>query len=100
MENLTPNSQAKPKTAWREFLDAFPLVQMVGAGVIGLFATWTTIQLTQNSQAAEIRRNSEKIERLERDQTPRILFDERTQRILDEQIKLNSRLDKLLEDKK
>lgn len=76
-----PESKSSPKSGLKNWLDTFPILQFVGAGIIGLCATWTTIQLTQNSQAAEIRRNSEKIEKLEKESVSRELFDERTKNI-------------------
>ena len=63
MENQT--SQPDEKSAIRRWFDALPILQFVGAGVIGLCATWTTIQLTQNSQAAEIRETRNKVTALE-----------------------------------
>lgn len=86
-----------PRT--RRFFEAFPIIQSVAAGVIALAATWTTIQLTQNSQAAEIRRNTEEIERLKKESTPRELFDERTRTILENQKETKDLLNKLLERK-
>ncbi len=88
-----------PKSKWKEFLDNFPIFQFVGAGIIGLCATWTTVQLTQNSQAAEMRRQGEKIDRLEKDSTPRELFDERTRTIIEKQKETNDLIQKLLEKK-
>jgi hypothetical protein len=87
------------KSKWQAFNDAFPILQFIGAGVIGLAATWTTIQLTQNSQAAEIRRNSERIEKLEKEQTPLILFEERTRTILENQKETKELIQKFLEKK-
>lgn len=63
MENET--SQNNDKSSFRRWFDALPFLQFVGAGVIGLCATWTTIQLTQNSQAAEIRETRTKVTALE-----------------------------------
>lgn len=74
-------NQSSEKGIFRQWLETAPILQFIGAGIIGLCATWTTIQLTQNSQAAEIRRNAEKIERLEKDSVSRELFDERTKNI-------------------
>ena len=88
-----------PKSKFRELVDTFPIIQMVGAGLIGLVATWTTIQLTQNSQAAEIRRNTEEIERLKKESTPRELFDERTRTILENQKETKELINKFLEKK-
>jgi len=98
MENQT--SQQPEKTGFRRWLEAAPVLQFVGAGIIGLCATWTTIQLTQNSQAAEIRETRQKITTLEtqvdrrkeerdkqiddlrRSTVTREVFDERTNTIL------------------
>lgn len=96
---LTPNSNTEKKNAFQKFLEAFPILQLVGAVIIGLAATWTTIRLTQSSQAAEIRRQSEKIERLEKDTVSRELFDERTLKIIDEQKEQRKLLERLLEKK-
>lgn len=93
---LNQNPQA---SRLKQFLEAFPLVQFVLAGVIGLAATWTTIQLTQNSQAAEIRRQGEKIERLEKEFVGREIFDERTLKIIDEQKEQRKLIEKLIERK-
>lgn len=81
------------------FLTNVPVIQLVGAGIISFFMAWTTIQVTQSSQAAEIKRNHERIEKLEKDSVSRELFDERTQRIIDEQKKLNSMFERSLEKK-
>lgn len=56
-----PGAPSKLKTVW----EALPVLQFVGAGVIGLCAAWTAIQLTQNSQAAEIRETRNKVTTLE-----------------------------------
>lgn len=62
MENPTSSPE---KSKLKIFWEAFPLLQFVGAGIIGLCATWTTIQLSQNSQAAEIRETRSKVTSLE-----------------------------------
>lgn len=93
---MTENSQP---SKWKEILNGFPIIQFVIAGFIGLAATWTTIQLTQNSQAAEIRRNTEKIERLEKDSVSRELFDERTKTIIEKQKETNDLIKQILEKK-
>ncbi|HEX8637363.1 MAG TPA: hypothetical protein VF692_04825 [Pyrinomonadaceae bacterium] len=80
MKTSQTNQQSE-KSNFRQWLDAAPILQFVGAGIIGLCATWTTVQLTQNSQAAEIRRASERIEKLEKESVSRELFDERTKNI-------------------
>ena len=92
-------TQTLQKSKWKEFLDNFPIIQFVGAGLIGLVATWTTIQLTQNSQAAEIRRNHERIEKLEKESVTRELFDERTKTIIEKQKETNDLINKFLEKK-
>ncbi len=105
METVTIQQNLQPprrESKWREFLDNFPIIQFVLAGFIGLAATYTTIQLSQNTQAAEIRRASEKIEQLERDSKAllsRELFDERTKAIQAEQARQREMLEKLLERK-
>ena len=96
---MANESSQTPKSKFKEMVDTFPIIQFVGAGLIGLVATWTTVQLTQNSQAAEIRRNKEEIEQLKKEQTPFILFDERTRTIIESQKQLNEKFDKLLEKK-
>jgi hypothetical protein len=87
------------KSKWRAFNEAFPVFQFILAGAVGLVATYTTIQLTQNSQAAEIRRHDERIGRLEKEFTPRELFDERTRTILEKQKETNDLIQKILEKK-
>ena len=77
---------------WSEFYKSF-LFQIVVAGAIWAAGSWLTSMLTQNSQAAEIRRHDEQIKELQNNQTPRLLFDERTQRILDDLKSLNDKLD-------
>lgn len=101
MENahISQTQASPPKTRWTDFLSAFPILQFIGLGIITLAATWTTIQLTQNSQAAEIRRQGEKLERLEKDSVNRELFDERTLKIIEEQKRQGERLEKLLDRK-
>jgi hypothetical protein len=94
-----PRETSSQKSKWQSFSEAFPVVQFVGGVIIAVCATWTTIQLTQNSQAAEIRRNGERIEKLEKESTPRELFDERTRTILDKQKETNDLINKLLEKK-
>ena len=94
------NQMSEEKSSrMRALFDAFPIIQFIGAGIIGLAATWMTIQLTQNSQAAEIRHNTEKIAKLEKDAVSRELFDERTLRIIENQEKLDKRFDKLFDKK-
>lgn len=93
-------TQTPQKSKLRELLEAFPIIQFIGAGVIGLCATWTTIQLSDQSQAAEIRRNSEKIERLEKESVPREVFDERTKSMLDQLKDQSGKLDRILEKQK
>ncbi len=87
------------RSKWQGLTEAFPLMQFIGGVIIAVCATWTTIQLTQNSQAAEIRRVSEKVERLEKDSTPRELFDERTKTILEKQKETYDLIQKILEKK-
>lgn len=93
------NTPHPPRSKWRELMDNFPFIQFVGAGLIGLVATWTTVQLTQNSQAAEIRRQGEKIERLETTAVSRELFDERTRSMIDEQKKQRELLERIFDKK-
>jgi Flp pilus assembly protein TadB len=96
--NLTQVNQAPPpRSKWKSFLESFPIIQFVLAGAIGLVAAYTTLQLSQNIQASEIRRNSERIERLEKESVTREIFDERTKTILDRLDKQDSKLDRLLE---
>jgi hypothetical protein len=87
------------KSKWQAFNEAFPVVQFIAGVIIAVCATWTTIQLTQNSQAAEIRRNGERIEKLEKESTPRELFDERTRTILENQRETKDLINKYLEKK-
>ena len=94
--NITVNTTA---TRWKSFLESFPIIQFVLAGLIGLAATYTTLQLSQTSAAAEIRRNSERIEKLEKESVSREIFDERTKTILDRLEKQDQKLDKILEKK-
>lgn len=95
-----PETKSSQKSGLKGWLEAFPILQFVGAGIIGLCATWMTIQLTQNSQAAEIRRNSERIDRLEKDSVSRELFDERTRTIRDEQLRQSQMIEKILENQR
>jgi hypothetical protein len=99
MKNPRTNQQSD-KGAFRQWLDAMPILQFVGAGVIGLCATWTTIQLSQNSQAAEIRRASERVERLEKEFVSRELFDERTRAMREEQLRQSLMIEKILENQR
>jgi hypothetical protein len=80
-------------------MTGWPVVQFVAASILGLVGIYTTVQLTQSSQAAAIKTNADRIERLEKESVPKDLFDERTLRILEEQKKLNDRFDKFLERK-
>lgn len=93
----TQTSSNSTKSKWREFLDAAPILQFIGAGLIGLVATWTTIQLTQNSQASEIRRSAEKIEKLERESVAKDLFEERTKTIIEKQKEQSEMLQKIFD---
>lgn len=68
----------------QDLINGWPIVQFVGAAVIGLSAAWTTVQVSAVSQAAENRRADERIRKLEAEAVPRELFDERTKMIIDE----------------
>lgn len=83
----------------RRFFEAFPIFQFLFTVMVGLVVTWTTIQLTQNSQAGEIKRHGEKLEKLERESTPFILFDERTKTIIENQKETKDLIQKFLEKK-
>lgn len=93
MENQTSVEPEKSKL--RMFWDALPLLQWIGGGIVALCAAWTTIQLTQNSQAAELRETKNKVAALELQvnndvdrKVTREVFDERTNAIL-KQLEVN-----------
>ena len=100
--NLT-QIQSQPRSKWQEFRDNFSFVQyvlgVITAAIIGICATYTTIQITATAQTKDIQRHGEKIEKLEKDSVSKDLFDERTKTILDRLDKQDSKLDKLLEKK-
>lgn len=93
--NLSPQ-----RSKLQDLINGWPIIQFIGAGVIGLVATWTTLQLSQQSQAARLSAAETKIEKLEKDAVPRELFDERTNKIIDEQERQYGLLIKILEDRK
>ena len=79
------DSAASPnRTRFQDVINGWPIIQFVGAAVIGLSAAWTTVQVSAVSQAAENRRADERIRKLETDAVPREIFDERTRTIIEE----------------
>ena len=92
-QNLNPNT-----SRLQAFFEFF-LIPLVVAGVIGAASSWGTIQLTQNSQASEIRQQGEKIGRLEKESVPRELFDERTKTILEKLERQGEMIEKIRDRK-
>lgn len=97
MDNALNISPQRSKL--QDLINGWPIIQFIGAGLIGLVATWTTLQLSQQSQAAKLSSAESRLERLEKDAVPRELFDERTNKIIAEQERQYSLLIKILEDK-
>lgn len=98
--NLT-QIQSQPKSRWKEFSENFSIIQyalaVISAAIIGICATYTTIQITATAQTKDIERVSEKVGKLENDSVSKELFDERTKTMIDRLEKIDSKLDKLAE---
>ena len=84
------NALALPKSKLRLFLEGFPVAHLILVCVFSAGMSYATVWATQSFQA-------EKIDRLEKNSTPREIFDERTKTISDKLEKLDGKLDRILE---
>lgn len=82
----------QPKSKIQAFITAFPLLHVLIVCVFSAGMSYATVWATAGFQA-------EKIEKLEKNSTPREIFDERTKTISDKLEKLDGKLDRILEKK-
>lgn len=104
MENPIHQTQAPlpepEKSQWKIWLEKLPLIQWIGAAVVGICVTWSTLQVTQASQIYEINAiktdnaafklyiqnlkndRDKQLDEIKKDMVTDNLFDERTNMIL------------------
>lgn len=88
------------KSQWKVWLEKLPLIQWMGAAIVGICVTWSTLQVTQASQIYEINQikndsaafkiyiqnlktdRDKQFEAIEKKMVDEKVFDERTNMIL------------------
>ena len=104
MENSIHQTQSSPpdgeKSQWKTWLDKLPLLQWIGAAIVGICVTWSTLQVTSANQIYEINAikndsaafkvyiqtlkndRDKQLDAIEKTMVKKDVFDERTNMIL------------------
>ena len=53
-QTQSPQSIDQEKSQWKIWLEKLPLIQWIGAAIVGICVTWSTLQVTQANQIYEI----------------------------------------------
>lgn len=95
-----PHQPPEEKSKIKEWIEKLPLIQWVGAAIVGICVTWSTLQVTQANQIYEINalkndqqsfklyiqnlkaERDKQLDEIEQKMVDKAVFDERTNMIL------------------